>query len=110
VALPRASTGNRVDDGACSVDGDHQGGGHVGDRAHRGPARPVRDSHRRDHRQYGIAWLLLFSGVRVILEHWDDAGDAQILQQQTRIMPVVFARIWLAGAIFALILGARLMM
>ncbi len=59
---------------------------------------------------YGLAWLLLFSGIRVILDHWDDAGDAQILQQHTRTVPVAFARIWLAGAVFALILGGRLMM
>lgn len=58
---------------------------------------------------YGIAWLLLFSGVRVVLEHWDDAGDAQVLHWRTQIVPLTFARIWLVGAIFALFLGARLM-
>lgn len=56
---------------------------------------------------YGIAWLLLFSGIRVVLEHWDGAGDAQILQGQTKIVPVTFARMWLVGAIFALLVGAR---
>lgn len=59
---------------------------------------------------YGIAWLLLLSGIRSVLEHWDDAGDAQALQGKTQIVPVTFARIWLVGAIFALLLGARLMM
>ena len=59
---------------------------------------------------YGIAWLLLFSGVRVILDHWDDAGDARALHGRTQIMPVTFARIWLVGAVFALLLGARFMM
>jgi hypothetical protein len=59
---------------------------------------------------YGIAWLLLLSGVRVVLMHWHKASDAQILELQTQIMPVVFARIWLVGAIFAVFLGARLMM
>lgn len=58
---------------------------------------------------YGIAWLLLFSGVRSVLEHWGDAGDAQKLYGRTQIMPVSFARIWLVGAIFALLVGARLM-
>jgi hypothetical protein len=58
---------------------------------------------------YLIAWLLLFSGIRVIFEHWADAGDAYILQQHTRIMPVMFARAWLAGAILALFLGGKLM-
>ena len=59
---------------------------------------------------YGIAWLLLLTGVRVVLTHWNEAGDAKILQSQTQIVPVVFARIWLVGTILALILGAKLMM
>lgn len=59
---------------------------------------------------YGIAWLLLLSGIRVVLTHWDDAGDARILEGQTQVMSVVFARIWLVGTIFALLLGAKLMM
>ena len=59
---------------------------------------------------YGIAWLLLLSGVRVVLKHWDNAGDAKLLKAQTQVMPVVFARIWLVGALFAVFLGARLMM
>jgi hypothetical protein len=59
---------------------------------------------------YGVAWLLLLSGVRTVLKHWDTAGDADLLKKETQVMPVVFARIWLVGAIFAVFLGARLMM
>jgi hypothetical protein len=59
---------------------------------------------------YGIAWLLLLSGVRVVLIHWKKAQDAVDLNKQTQIMPVVFARIWLVGALFAVFFGARLMM
>ena len=59
---------------------------------------------------YGIAWLLLFSGIRVVLEHWDGGGDAGSLQSSTQILRVTWARIWLVGAILALLLGARLMM
>jgi hypothetical protein len=59
---------------------------------------------------YGIAWLLLLSGVRVVVNHWDNADDAGKLKEMTQIMPVVFARIWLVGALFAVFLGARLMM
>ena len=59
---------------------------------------------------YGIAWLLLLSGIRVVGNHWADAGDAKNLQARTEIMPVVFARIWMVGALFAVFLGARLMM
>jgi len=58
---------------------------------------------------YGIAWLLLFAGIRVVLEHWDGAGDARNLHDQTKIVPVTFARMWLVGAIFALLVGAKLM-
>jgi hypothetical protein len=59
---------------------------------------------------YGIAWLLLLSGVRVVVNHWDGADDAEKLTKQTQIMPVVFARIWLVGALAAVFMGARLMM
>lgn len=59
---------------------------------------------------YGITWLLLLSGVRTVLLHWDKADDAEALRKQTQVMPVVFARIWLVGALFAVFLGARLMM
>lgn len=59
---------------------------------------------------YGIAWLLLLSGVKVVAMHWDGAGDAENLKAQTDIMPVVFARMWMVGSLFALFLGTRLMM
>jgi hypothetical protein len=58
---------------------------------------------------YGIAWLLLLSGVRVVLKHWPGGGDAQILEKKTEIVPVVFSRIWLVVTLFAVFLGARLM-
>jgi peptidase M50B-like protein len=59
---------------------------------------------------YGIAWLLLLSGIRDVAAHWAGAVDAHNLQAQTQIMSVVFARIWMVGALFALFLGTRLMM
>jgi hypothetical protein len=59
---------------------------------------------------YGIAWLLLLAGVRTVLLHWAGATDAGKLSERTDIMPVVFARIWLVGALFAVFFGARLMM
>ena len=59
---------------------------------------------------YGLAWLLLFSGIRSVLQHWDGAGDAISLHSRTKILPVTYARLWLVGAIFALLVGARLMM
>jgi hypothetical protein len=59
---------------------------------------------------YGIAWLLLLAGVRTVLVHWDGAYDARELGKRTEIRPVVFARFWLVGTLFALFLGTRLMM
>lgn len=59
---------------------------------------------------YGIAWLLLLSGVRWVLLHWYNSGDGTILKSQTGSEPVVFARIWLVGTLFALLLGTRLLM
>jgi peptidase M50B-like protein len=59
---------------------------------------------------YGIAWLLLLAGARTVLLHWAGADDAKLLSGKTSVMPVVFARTWLVGALFAVFLGARLMM
>jgi hypothetical protein len=59
---------------------------------------------------YGIAWLLLLSGIRSVLMHWDGALDATGLGKRTEIRPVVFARFWLCSTLFALFLGTRLMM
>jgi hypothetical protein len=59
---------------------------------------------------YGIAWLLLLSGVRGVLLHSAGANDAELLEERTQIMPETFAKIWLVGAILAVFLGAKLMM
>jgi hypothetical protein len=59
---------------------------------------------------YGVAWLLLLSGVRGVLRRWDQAVDAQNLEGLTQVMPETFAKIWLVGAILAVFIGARLMM
>jgi len=58
---------------------------------------------------YGIAWLLLLSGVRGVLRRWDGSGDADELASRTNIVPVTFSKIWLVGALFAVFLGARLL-
>lgn len=59
---------------------------------------------------YGIAWLLLLSGVRGVLLHWARAKDAELLEERTQIVSETFSKIWLVGAIFAVFVGARLMM
>jgi len=58
---------------------------------------------------YGVAWLLLLSGVRGVLRRWDKSDDAAKLAERTMIVPETFAKIWLVGALFAVFLGARLL-
>ena len=59
---------------------------------------------------YGIAWLLLLSGVRVVLKRWDDSDDGDKLSKLTDVTSISFSKIWLVVALFAVFLGARLMM
>lgn len=59
---------------------------------------------------YGITWLLLVSGVRGVLRRWAESDDGAKLEQRTKIVSETFSKIWLVGAIFAVFLGARLMM
>lgn len=56
---------------------------------------------------YGIAWFLLVSGVRVVVQHGRHASDAVILRQLTRVPPSAWAAFWLLGSVAALILGGR---
>jgi hypothetical protein len=58
---------------------------------------------------YGIAWFLLLSGLQVVLSHGRDAGDAIALRQITRVPRGLWSALWLAGAVAALIVGARLL-
>lgn len=56
---------------------------------------------------YGIAWFLLVSGVRVVIQHGRHASDAIVLRQLTRVPGSIWAAFWLLGSAAALILGAR---
>jgi hypothetical protein len=56
---------------------------------------------------YGIAWFLLVSGIRVVLQHGRHASDAVILRQLTRVPSSAWAAFWLLGSAAALILGGR---
>jgi hypothetical protein len=58
---------------------------------------------------YAIAWLLLVSGVRVVLQHGRHASDAAALRDLTRIPRGLWAAFWLAGSAAALIYGAALL-
>jgi hypothetical protein len=58
---------------------------------------------------YGIAWFLLLSGVRVVLQHGRSAGDAIALRQITRLPRSLWVIVWLAGSAAALLVGGRLL-
>jgi Peptidase M50B-like len=58
---------------------------------------------------YVIAWLLLESGVRVVVEHGRGAEDARYLASTTRIPRLIWAGLWLTGAVFALAIGGSLL-
>ena len=59
---------------------------------------------------YVITWFLLLSGVRVVVDHGVNAGDARILSGSTSIPRLVFATLWLAGTVAAVVIGARWML
>jgi hypothetical protein len=58
---------------------------------------------------YGIAWYLLLSGVQVVLSHGRNAGDAIALRNLTRVPRSLWAALWLAGSVLALVAGARML-
>ena len=58
---------------------------------------------------YVIAWLLLLSGIRVIIDHGLRAQDAKILRDATHIPRLIWSGLWLAGALAALFIGGRML-
>jgi Peptidase M50B-like len=58
---------------------------------------------------YVIAWLLLVSGVRVVIEHGRSASDARYLASTTRIPRLIWVGLWLTGSVFALAIGGSLL-
>jgi Peptidase M50B-like len=56
---------------------------------------------------YGIAWFLLVSGLRVVLQHGRHASDAVVLRELTRLPRSVWAGLWLIGSAAALLLGGH---
>jgi Peptidase M50B-like len=58
---------------------------------------------------YGVAWFLLLSGVRVVVDHGVNAGDARNLASMTRIRPRFWVLVWLSGTIAALLFGGSLL-
>jgi len=58
---------------------------------------------------YGLAWLLLLSGVRTVVEHGPRAGDALILRDATHIPRLLWSLLWLGGTLAALAIGGRML-
>jgi Peptidase M50B-like len=58
---------------------------------------------------YLITWLLLLSGVRVVVQHGPGAKDAGILASSTHIPRVLWCGLWLVGTTVALVLGGSLL-
>jgi hypothetical protein len=58
---------------------------------------------------YAIAWLLLLSGLRTAIDHGAGAGDAYSLNELTRLPRRLWALLWLAGTLAALLYGGSLL-
>jgi Peptidase M50B-like len=56
---------------------------------------------------YGLTWLLLLSGVRVAAAHGADAKDAENLSRTTYIPRGIWALLWLAGTVLAVVIGGK---
>lgn len=58
---------------------------------------------------YGIAWLLLMSGVREATRHGTKAGDALILKRMTHLPRWLWALLWVTSTFGAVYIGWRLL-
>jgi len=56
---------------------------------------------------YAMTWLLLLSGVRVAVAHGAGAKDAENLNKVTHIPRQIWALLWLAGTLTAVIAGGK---
>jgi hypothetical protein len=58
---------------------------------------------------YGLSWVLLLSGVRVVLKHGTKAVDAGILRERTHFPRGMWYLLWLIGSVAALLWGATML-
>lgn len=56
---------------------------------------------------YGMTWLLLLSGIRVAVADGAGAGDAGNLSRTTHIPSQIWALLWLAGTLLAVVIGGK---
>lgn len=58
---------------------------------------------------YAVAWLLLLSGLRTAVSHGIRSADADTLRSRTHMPPHLWALLWLAGTIGALLVGGKML-
>jgi hypothetical protein len=56
---------------------------------------------------YGLTWLLLLSGARTAMVHGAGAGDAWFLAETTHLPRRVWALLWIAGTLLAVVVGGK---
>jgi hypothetical protein len=59
---------------------------------------------------YSVTWLLLLSGVRVAVQDGARAGDAATLRTVTRLPRLLWALLWVAGTLEAVLIGGRILL
>jgi uncharacterized membrane protein len=58
---------------------------------------------------YGVTWLLLLSGVRVAVQDGARADDAGALRGLTHLPRFLWALLWLAGTLLAVVIAGRML-
>jgi peptidase M50B-like protein len=56
---------------------------------------------------YGMTWMLLLSGVRNAVTHGANAGDARLLSTMTHLPARLWALLWIAGTLLAIVIGGK---
>ena len=56
---------------------------------------------------YGLTWLLLLSGARTAMIHGADATDAGTLATTTHLPRRLWALLWIAGTVLAVVVGGK---
>lgn len=59
---------------------------------------------------YGVTWLFPLSGVRVAVQDGASAGDAATLRTITHLPRLLWALLWLAGTLEAVLIGGRILL
>jgi hypothetical protein len=59
---------------------------------------------------YSVTWLLLLSGVRVAMQDGASAADAATLRTLTHLPRLLWALLWLAGTLGAVLIGGRILL